>query len=180
MPPLPTILTTRRRQTPRPRLTVAAFGVLLWIVATVVLLFVTTPRAVAQEPVPVPGQREIYVGSVSQFSGPGATAQEGQPRLGVVRLEVGDGLLSGRLLFPADESGADEMRAECQGFIDIATGRGLLKVRWIDPNAPPNALPMPSEKMSVLLKRGVLTGGTMGSDGGVLAFRSERAFVILP
>ena len=101
----------------------------------------------------------------------GTIGEPAVTRSGSVQLEVVDGVVTGRFTFLTKEQ--PSVAIEARGTIDPLTSRGSLKL-----DAP--AGEGPKEKVAVLLRRGVITGGTMEADGRVLAFRLERFLVVLP
>lgn len=128
-------------------------------------------RVSAQEP---PGTREFYEGLASSFPAgtvdPDLNASARRP--GNARLEVTDGVLSGQFLF--DDGAGSVLTATCRGHVDPVNGRGFLKLQRGNPAA---AEPL---KVPVLLRQGVLTGGTMTENGEVLAFRLELYLILAP
>lgn len=126
-----------------------------------------TPAEPAAYP---PGTREIYGGSVCEYTD-GTIGEPSVTRSGSVQLEVVDGVVTGRFTFLA--KGQTSLTIDARGTLDPLTSRGSLK---LDAAAGEGL----KEKVAVLLRRGVITGGTMDADGRVLAFRLERFLVVLP
>lgn len=154
----------------KPSPTPFAIVPLLLCVAALLLSPPTSRAAPAESAAYPPGTREIYGGSVCEYAD-GTIGEPTVTRSGSVQLEVVDGVVTGRFSFLAKEQ--DAVAVEVRGTFDPVTGRGSLKL-----DAP--AGDGPKEKVAVLLRRGVITGGTMEADGRVLAFRLERFLVVLP
>ncbi len=119
-----------------------------------------------------PGAREVYGGAVCEYAADDGSKGAPVARSGSAQLEVVNGDVTGWFHFAASSQGAAGT-TDCRGYLDPATGRGFLKLGPPDPDGS-------TEKVALLLRRGVLTGGTMAADGQVLAFRLERFLVVLP
>ena len=130
----------------------------------------TSRAAPAGSPGYPPGTREIYGGLVCEYVN-GAIGEPAVTRSGSVQLEVVDGVMTGRFTFLARDQ--TSVSVDVRGTLDPVTSRGSLKL-----DAP--AGEGMKEKVAVLLRQGVITGGTMEVDGRVLAFRLERFLVVLP
>lgn len=113
------------------------------------------------------GKREIYTGTVCEYADGADGARE--ERSGSVQLEIVDGMVTGRFTFPVPGGPT----TNCFGYLDPTANRGFLKFEALGEDGAP-------EKVALLLRRNVLTGGTMEADGRVLAFRLERSVVVLP
>lgn len=144
---------------------------LLLCAAAALLPFASTSRAAPAESAAYPpGTREIYGGLVCEYMD-GTIGEPAVTRSGSVQFEVVDGVVTGRFTFLAKDQ--PSVAVEVRGTLDPWTSRGSLKLDVLAGDAP-------KEKVALLLRRGVITGGTMEEDGRVLAFRLERFLVVLP
>ena len=147
------------------------FALLRLLICVAVLLPPRLRAAPASSAPNPPGTQEVYGGTVSEYVDD-ATGAPAVSRWGSMQLVVVDGAVTGRFTFPAPENTMTPSTTNCQGYLDPAANRGFLKL------SPPDGGPM--EKVALLLRRGVLTGGTMRADGRVLAFRLELFLVVAP
>ena len=128
----------------------------------------SAPASSAPNP---PGTQEVYGGTVAEHT-EGTVGAPAVSRWGSIQLVVVDGAVTGRFTFPAPENTPTTATTDCRGYLDPVTNRGFLRL------SPPGG--GPTEKIALLLRQGVLTGGTMEADGQVLAFRLELFLVVAP
>ena len=142
---------------------------LICAVALLPLRLRSAPASSAPNP---PGTQEVYGGTVAEHAEGTADGTPAVSRWGGIQLVVVDGVVTGRFTFPAPENTTTPSTTNCRGYLDPVTNRGTLKLTPSDGG--------PTEKVALLLRQGVLTGGTMEANGQVLAFRLELFLVVAP